>query len=387
MRMIVFLSVMCSVFLFYGFIELYCGLKKIKTLKNITLKNITLDASVQDKISIILVAKDEEKHIKQSIDSLLKQDYSNIEVIVINDRSTDNTAHILQASYHQNPAVTLKEISHLPKGWLGKNHAMYEGAKLAAGKWLLFLDADVLLESDALSKAMVYMKRNDCTHLTLIPEFKTNRFLIDLIICSGSLAFYFRLKPWRCHQKNKKFYFGIGAFNILKASDYFQFDGHHSFPLCILDDMKLAKQLKRYGAKQHCLEGTGLIAMNWYETITDVILGTEKNSFAYCNFKFSTLLIESLLGIFLFISPLVIFFSTEGYAQFFSGLAIFITMSQYAFYCQLRDMSQWYLILYPLGVLIGTYSWWRSALKITYNQGVYWRETFYSLSELKKDLL
>ena len=332
------LSLFCVLAILYGVLDVCFGLRQLLILAN---QKLPSRDCVAELVSVVMVVKDEEKHILETLLCLLKQDYPTLEVIIVDDRSTDKTAAIVKTLMEKNSNVQLVKITKLPQGWLGKNHAMYQGAKVAKGKWLLFLDGDVYFSKNAVSTGMHYLQQHDLNNLTLIPEFKQKSFWLDALITAGALAFYFKLKPWRAKQKNIHFYAGIGTYNLMLRDMYFSFDGHQSFPMCILDDVKLGKQLKKHGAKQCCLDGQGLISINWYETVFEMIKGTEKNSFAHCRFSILTLLSESILGLCLFIWPLISLFLMDSSFKWLNVISIFLTGYLYADYAKMKNLSCW----------------------------------------------
>ncbi len=94
-------------------------------------------------ISIIIPACNEAKHIEAAVRSILRQDYPKLEVLVMNDRSTDETGNILERLAEKDSRLKVFHINTLPSGWLGKVHAMHRGVQEARGKWFLFTDADI----------------------------------------------------------------------------------------------------------------------------------------------------------------------------------------------------------------------------------------------------
>lgn len=384
--MIIMASFLCLCILIYIYFELSYGLKKIAVLKKTDEAPKILESEVP-LVSIVLVAKDEEKNIAKSLLSLVKQDYLNYEVIVVNDRSIDNTKNILKQYAFQHKLIHIIDIEKLPEGWLGKNHAMYVGAKNANGEWLLFADADVCFAENTLSLAMDYIQKNKIQNLTLMPKLQGQNFWLDMMISSGAIAFYLKQKPWRAKSVSKSYYAGVGAFNLLRKEDYWRFRGHASFPLCTLDDLKLAKNLKQLGIEQHCLEGRELVSVKWYDSVKSMVSGIEKNGFTYCDFKLLKLLKETLLGLWLYIWPLAGLFNHNVLVQLLCLCCILVTMQLYNFYTGFKKLSRWQILAYPFGVLMGLYACWQSAIKAIINKGIYWRNTFYPLEKLKKDLL
>jgi cellulose synthase/poly-beta-1,6-N-acetylglucosamine synthase-like glycosyltransferase len=150
----------------------------------------------EPRVTIIVPARNEEEHIRETLTQLLALDYSNHEIIAVNDRSTDRTGQImdevadeslcgadipvrvsaapaLHAGADRNVRPTrLKavHIAELPSGWLGKTHAMWTATQQATGDWLLFTDADVLFKPDSLRRAVAYAEAEKADHVVLFPR-------------------------------------------------------------------------------------------------------------------------------------------------------------------------------------------------------------------------
>ena len=105
-------------------------------------------------VSIIIPAKDEAAEIEGALKSKLQARYAPLELVVVDDRSTDETGDILDCLAASNPSLQVRHIRALPEGWLGKNHALHVAGREARGEWLLFTDADVVYLPGALSRAM-----------------------------------------------------------------------------------------------------------------------------------------------------------------------------------------------------------------------------------------
>ncbi|MBP7555679.1 MAG: glycosyltransferase family 2 protein, partial [Chitinophagaceae bacterium] len=121
-------------------------------------------------VAIVIAVKDEEAEVEQALQSVCGLQYPNFRIIVVNDRSTDGTAAILQRMAASDPRITVITIDELPGGWLGKNHALYKGYCASTEEWLLFTDADVKFAPQALQKAMNYVQQNNLDHLTALAE-------------------------------------------------------------------------------------------------------------------------------------------------------------------------------------------------------------------------
>ncbi|MFO0949483.1 MAG: glycosyltransferase family 2 protein, partial [Planctomycetota bacterium] len=118
-------------------------------------------------VSIVIAARDEEAEIERALQSVLHLDYPSLEVIVVNDRSSDGTGAILRRLQGRYPQLKVLDINELPSSWLGKNHALQQGARLAVGELLLFTDADIVFAPVTLKKAIQAMESSQLDHLTL----------------------------------------------------------------------------------------------------------------------------------------------------------------------------------------------------------------------------
>src|SRR5262245_8184799 len=108
--------------------------------------------SLEPTISAIIPARNEEAVIADCVRSVAAQP-GVLEILVINDQSTDRTAEIVRGLTKEIPKLRLLETGDLPAGWVGKNNAVWLGAQNAKGKWLLFTDADAVLSEGAIAKA------------------------------------------------------------------------------------------------------------------------------------------------------------------------------------------------------------------------------------------
>src|SRR6266850_2473571 len=144
-------------------IDFATGYRRLRFLKDV------MPARAVPPMSIIAAARNEARGIEAAVISLLRLDYPALEIIIVNDRSTDETGAILERLARQHSRLTIKNISELPEGWLGKNHALYAGAAVASGTLLLFTDADVVFEPTTLRRAITLMEQDELDHLTAIP--------------------------------------------------------------------------------------------------------------------------------------------------------------------------------------------------------------------------
>ena len=144
---------------FSRIVDAALGMPKVADISRPEWDRNPVSPSGNRRVSIIVPARNEEESIEQALTQLLVLDYDNYEIIAVNDRSTDRTGEIMENLAAESSARgQLRVIHHheLPKGWLGKTHAMWTATNHAAGDWLLFTDADVMFKPESLRRALAY---------------------------------------------------------------------------------------------------------------------------------------------------------------------------------------------------------------------------------------
>ena len=262
MSVLLILSVISCCAVIISTAHLAIGLKKMRQLGDIDSE--LSDAVTAPMVSVIVPACNEEEHIEQALEALLEQDYPNLEIIVVNDRSTDNTGQVLQGLKTRHPRLTVNEINDLPGGWMGKSHALTAGAALAKGTYLIFTDADVMMEHTAISRAVQYVCKNKLDHLTLIFKNITGGMLLNCLILDAGMGLLLLFRPWAARNKGSRAFVGIGAFNMVKKTVYEAIGGHEHLKMHPIDDMMLGKLIKTNGFRQECLLAHDYIRVPWY---------------------------------------------------------------------------------------------------------------------------
>ena len=334
------------------------------------------------KVSIIFAARNEALHINQAIEKMLMQNYPDFEVIAVNDRSNDETGMILNAINH--PRLKVVHITELPKHWLGKTHALYQGYGISTGEWILFTDADVQMETQTLSMAMQAIENKQLDHLALFPKVIIKNYFENIFVSYFSLIFNMHFRTWAAQSSRSKAYVGIGAFNLVRRDVYKKIGTHQSLAMDIADDMMLGKRIKRSGFHQMAMYGYSHISVRWVDGIKGVFNSLHKNSFRGLNYNFLMLGIATLGMLLVDILPFVglwMFHGTEfGLCAAAVGLIglIYLSGSCYVPATILAFPAHMFSCLLFVFIL------WRSALSALKNNGVRWRGTVYSLKELRE---
>ncbi len=360
--------------------DVFQGLKGMTRLADIR----PLKKGNAPRVTIIVPACNEAATIQPALLSLLNQDYGNLEILVVNDRSTDKTGEVLRELKLKHNNFREYYITDLPEGWLGKSHALHYGAHLATGDYLLFTDADIVMEKTTLSRAMQYVLDNDLDHLSLI--FKSivsggllNTMTIDM---GGTLLFLF--KPWKVRNKDSRYFMGVGAFNLVRASAYHQVGGHESIRMHPIDDIMLGKIIREHGYRQDCLLGQEHITVRWYANTREMIDGLMKNVFSLFHFNAAKALMACLIYFLLQIFPFWALFFTRGATQLLFVLAVFIRFASFASGFRTINLSAWNFPWALVTPYINIYIVLKATATTIINRGISWRGTRYPLDLLRK---
>lgn len=335
------------------------------------------------RVSIIIPACNEAKTIELALQSVLSLDYPDLEILVINDRSTDGTATVLQALKQKYPHLKLFTISELPVGWMGKAHALQFGADQATGGYLLFTDADIVIQRSTLLRAMGYVLGNDLDHLSMLFKNTAEGGLLNTLLLELGGGLLHLFKPWLAKQRDSGRFMGVGAFNLVRSSAYLAIGGHRSFAMHPIDDIMLGKIIKRRGFSQDCLLGDDFIKVEWYGSIGALIDGLMKNAFALYDFRVPRVLAGCLLILLLGVLPSWGLLLGSGLAQSLCGAVVVVRFLSFAHGLTYTPVSSWNAIWALVTPYINIYIAVKAMVTTLRRRGIIWRGTHYSLAAMK----
>jgi glycosyltransferase involved in cell wall biosynthesis len=315
--------------------------------------------------------------------SHLAQDYQDCEVIVVNDRSSDRTGAILDAMSGKAPRLTVVHVRELPKGWLGKNHALHVGAQRANGDILLFVDGDIVIERSTVSRAMRLLEANGADHIAVSPQLDLPSWPLQLV------ALYFLtwgvvlLRVWRVSDPRSSASVGIGAFNLIRRSAYDAIGGHTRIQLRPDDDLMLGKLLKQSGARQLLAFGQELVSVEWYRSLREATLGFRKNAFAVLGYSLTLFAAGITANLALSVWPFVAIFLTDGVERTIYATASVALCLGFARTAAAQRMPMWLTLFYPAAALGMTVMLVVAVARTIRAGGIDWRGTFYPLADLR----
>ena len=215
------------------------------------------------KVSIILPARNEEDFIGKCLDSLIKQDYKNYEIIVIDDSSEDTTGKIILEYAKKSSKIIPVSAKPKPDGWIGKNWACMEGYRKATGELLLFTDADTKHSKNVLSLAVSHLISFNLDALSAIPKMLTFDFWTKITLPMISTFLHTRFSALNVNNPSKKTGYFFGSFFILKKKTYEEVGMHEGVKQEIIEDGALGKKVKELGYKMKIVRGDHLIDAVW----------------------------------------------------------------------------------------------------------------------------
>lgn len=359
-------------------VQLTFGLSRVPRLEN-----WRTDAAQLPRVSIIVPARNERRHVETALRSLLRLDYPDLEIVAVDDRSSDGTGEILDRLAAEFPALCVVHVADLPPGWLGKNHALGMGAGRATGPWLLFTDADVTMAPSTLRRAVSYAEQNGLDHLAMMPGIVMPSLLLQSFVVTFVTFFCIYFQPWKASNPRSKRYIGVGAFNLVRRDAYRQVGTHAAIRMRPDDDMMLGKLIKKHGFRQDSASGIGLISVPWYGSLREVFVGLEKNAFSGVNYSISTVVAGAAAMLLLDVWPFVAMFVTQGATQWLYALTSLTLLAlcwRVAGWLRLPRHSA---LGFPLCVVLFLVIQWRAMVLTLKNRGIRWRDTHYPLDELK----
>ena len=228
------------------------------------------------RVSAIVPARDEEAVIGACLESLAQQSEI-LEVLVVDDQSTDRTAAIVQQSMRDHTKIRLLQTHGLPPGWVGKNYAVSLGAQHAQGEWLLFTDADAVHAPDSAARALAIAAQESAALVSFSPEqiMETwyEKALIPYIYCRLGSRFSYD----DVNNPYNKSAAANGQFLMIRRDVYESIGGHASVASEVLEDVALAKRVKNSGQRIWFGSGQGIVRTRMYRSFASLWEGWKKN--------------------------------------------------------------------------------------------------------------
>jgi chlorobactene glucosyltransferase len=342
-------------------------------------------------ISICIPARNEEHNIRNCVEAALGQDYPNIEVIVLDDRSTDSTLTQLRRIASRDSRLVPISGTDLPPGWAGKPHALFQAsaaARDAKDAWLCFVDADTFLAPQAISSCYAKALETHADMFTTMNEQILGTFWEKVVMPLVMTALSVGFSPRKVNDPNSRNAIANGQFIMIRRTVYNAIGGHEKVKDQIVEDKAIAEQVKWNGHRLIVADGMKVIRTRMYTSLPAMWEGWTKNIYLGLRDHPAMLVLGAfgatlavIAALFLPLWPLLgINWLINNNGSWMAIVVVVQSLTVWAWLIYFRvrvargmNISIWYALTTPLGAGIFAAMMITSAWKVLSGQGVTWR--------------
>ncbi len=334
-------------------------------------------------LSVVVPARDEALHVEAALRSKLACGYPSLEVVAVDDRSRDATGAILDRIAAGDPRVKVAHLTELPAGWLGKLHAMAQGAARATGEWVLFSDADVHLEPGTLEKLVAWAEAEQVDFVAVFPRMRPATPAVDAALACLLRVLALAGRGWRANRDDSGVGLGVGAFNLVRRDALDRADALRVLRMEVADDVALGALLKQSGARCRFLAGRGAVHLEFMSDLGAVGRSADKGG-GMLGFSWWRTALFAALPVALDVALPAGAVASGGVASTLGAATLAAATLTHLALTDHFDGPRRGALLWPLGTLLTSAFTLRAGLRAWRRQGVSWRETFYSREAIER---
>jgi len=375
------LALLCAVWLLQAAL-VFKRLAELHTLVDLD----PADPAVWPRVSAIVPGRDEAASIGAALATRLADNYPDLELVVVDDRSTDATPEIVARLAAEDPRVVSVRIDEVPDGWLGKLNALEQGVHAASGEWLLISDADIHFERGTLRKAVAFCEEQGRDFLALVPEFRSKSFAVNVFWATFIRILAMSLTPAGIRDSESSASAGSGSFMLMRRSAYDASPGFEYLRMETADDMALGMIIKQSGGRCEFMNGRDAAWLPSYGSVAEFLRGIEKNGSSLAGTPFPAVLAAMAVAGLVEYSPLIalaVGLATHtGWLAVLGGCTTLIATVTAVRALWVNTGTFVPALLWPFGWLGMAVGVTRAAWLVHKRGGVVWRDTFYSSEEI-----
>jgi len=358
------------------------GLGRRKPLPTIHNSQLSINAPL---VSVLIPARNEAYRIlAQSIRSVLAQAYEHIEVIAVNDRSTDDTESILRSVAETDERLRVINGIEPPAGWLGKPYALQQALEASHGHWVLTIDADIVLEREAVQTALGHALAGGYDVLTLMPHFETGSFWERVFTPAWLLALLGGYPFAILNNPKMKHAFAFGGFSLIHRRALARIGDFAAVRADIVEDIRLAELLKISGARYRIEHAPNLIRTRMQSSFREIWDFLSRGMFAGMRYSLVLATFTIMVGYSFVVAPTLVTIlcllmlaagvSGEWLNLLFPSLIIWATqVLALLFVCKKFEIPLGYAFTTPLGFSLFYTALLISTINIMRGEGVGWK--------------
>jgi chlorobactene glucosyltransferase len=282
-------------------------LAKMRAAKSVSAADAANFPSDAPLVSILVPARNEaDRVLYDAVRSMARQDYPNVEVVAVDDRSTDATLEILEEIARSEPRVRAVRGAALPPGWFGKPWALEQAKRQARGRWILATDADVIFEPQVVRLAVSLAYRGRYDAVTLLPDLGGESFWVRVVLPVAAWMIAMVLPPEKTNDPASPVALGCGAFFLMKREAHDAVGGYEAIRDEVADDVATARALKSAGLRLRLDNAQELLFTPMYDTLGELWHGFSKNAFAGADNRLAVVLRNGALNLVATTLPMVL---------------------------------------------------------------------------------
>jgi hypothetical protein len=340
-------------------------------------------------LAVVVAARDEAgtegdaAALERAARSWLALDHPALEVVVVDDRSSDATTAVLERAFGGDPRARVLRGAEPPADWIGKVHAQATGVAATAAPWVLLTDADVRLHPAAARAALAWAERERLDHVALMPRFEARGAALRAFVAAFALLFTVLVRPWEARDPRSPRTLGIGAFGLYRRSALERAGGLAAVRARPDDDLALARALKAAGGRSAVAFAPDLVALAWYPTLGAALAGLEKNAFVGVGFRPAVAVLAAVALLATHVAPFAALGAPEPWARAVALAIVACVLAAYAAHGRRAGHPAWLGALHPLSTVALVVALLRSTVRVLRRGAVAWRGRTYPLRELR----
>ena len=354
----------------------------IQTLVNLrVMPRLTADRTprITPLVSIVIPARNEAHIIERTVRAFLAQDYPSIELIVVNDRSTDATPQIL-SSIEDQRLIVIDGVEP-PAGWLGKTWALTQGSARARGELLLFADADLIYAPAAVRAACEYLETSEADMVALLPHFEMQSFSEHVAMPMLAFFVFSGMPLWLANRSNAVgLALGGGAGNLIRRDVFQSVGGFESLQGAVVDDVGLARLVRQRGFRTRAVRADAMLNVRMYTNAGEIVEGFTKNIFPAMQRSYISAVFFLALIVILHLLPYLLAVAGDWAAI---GSVILVTLTRVVIFRSFRYRIDNAVFLHPLMVLFWAWIMLRSIWVTGIRKEIRWRGRTYDAAQTR----
>ncbi len=323
-------------------------------------------------VSVIIPARNEAAAIERVVRSILASTYPALEVLVVDDRSTDDTAAIAERIAATDRRLRVIRGDALPEGWYGKPWACYQGYRAAGGEILLFTDADTRHEPELIARALGAGAAAKADLVTVAPHQECGSFWERLIMPQIWILLGLRYQPDSVnHARHARDVIANGQFIMVRRESYEAVGTHATVRMEVVEDLALAQAFWRAGKVIRFAFAETLMTTRMYSNLREIIEGWSKNVYlggrrSYPDEPIQRALVPvtlSLAMLFWLLPPLALVLQVPTALLPAARIAVAASLGFWSLVSLGMQVPVWYGLGYPVGALMAFYIILRSTVR------------------------